>query len=402
MAGKFLTLDEAAAALGISAEAVQKLVDRKELFPIRDGGTLKFRGDEIERRKQDSGEAASWEETAGADDDLSVDLELGSEAAMGSAVTPEPAAAEVNLDEPLALDDLELDLDSAPQAAGGDGLQGEAIELADDLALSGGDSLLAGASDDIDSIIASGVAGGADATPPPSAKGSTADLDLGDLDGGDLELGDLGSGSLGDSAGLAASGESGLELGEGALEISGIELGDSGVGSGPAVGDELEIGASISDVELSGDDLGGMDLSADSLDAESGSTDELDLGGGGDDFDLGSPLGDDESASQVVELSSESGEGSFFGDALDGAGSSFGDESGVESFSGSLASAGIITEPAAPEMRFSGLQIAGLICCSLLMLIGAFMAYDLVRTIGSSAPVGNPILDALAETIGWR
>jgi hypothetical protein len=25
-----------------------------------------------------------------------------------------------------------------------------------------------------------------------------------------------------------------------------------------------------------------------------------------------------------------------------------------------------------------------------------------VRTIGSSDPVGNPILDALAETLGWR
>jgi hypothetical protein len=39
---------------------------------------------------------------------------------------------------------------------------------------------------------------------------------------------------------------------------------------------------------------------------------------------------------------------------------------------------------------------------SLLMLLGGFMAYDLVRTIGSSDPVGNPVLDALAETIGWR
>ena len=174
--------------------------------------------------------------------------------------------------------------------------------------------------------------------------------------------------------------------------------------SGPPAGDGLELDAAISDVELSGDDLGGVELSADGIDGDldSGSTDELDLGGGGDDFDLGEPLGDDESASQVVELSSESGEGSFFGDALDGAGSSFGDESGVESFSGSLVGADIITEPGVPEMRFTGLQIASLICMSLLMLLGGFMAYDLVRTIGSSDPVGNPVLDALAETIGWR
>jgi len=395
MAGKFLTLDEAAAALGISADDVQKLVDRKELFPIRDGGNLKFRSEEIERRQQDSGDGVSWEETAGADDDQSVDLDLGSEPLMASAVTPEPAGGDLDLDEPLSLEDIGLD--DAPKASGGDDLQGEAIELADDLALSGGDSLLGGSGDDLDSIIASGAASGGEATPPPAAKGSTDDLDL-----GDLELGD--SGSLGDSAGLAASGESGLELEEGSLEISGIELGDSDAASGPSAGDDLELGAAISDVELSGDDLGGVELSADSLegDLDSGSTDELDLGGGGDDFDLGEPLGEDESASQVVELSSESGEGSFFGDALGGAGSSFGDESGVESFSGSLAGADIITEPGVPEMRFSGLQIAALVCMSLLMLFGAFMSYDLVRTIGSSDPVGNPVLDALAETIGWR
>ena len=53
-------------------------------------------------------------------------------------------------------------------------------------------------------------------------------------------------------------------------------------------------------------------------------------------------------------------------------------------------------------MRFSGLQIAGLISISILVLICGFMSYDLVRTIGSSEPVGNPILDAVAKTAGWR
>jgi excisionase family DNA binding protein len=366
MAGKFLTLDEAAAALGISADDVQKLVDRKELFPLRDGTSLKFKSEEIERRKQDSGDIGSWEQTAGADDDLMIDL--GSSPDVSLSLTPEPAA----------------------------GKKDDELQFVDDLALSGGDSLLTGSSDDLDSILASGAAGSSDVTPPPAARGSTDDLAL-----DDLELGS-GSGSLSDSVGIAASGASGLELGDDSLEISGIELGDSGIASGISGVDGLEIGGAISDVSLAGDDLGDVELSADSLDEGSGSTDELDLGGGGDDFDLGSPLGEDESASQVMELSSESGEGSFFGDALDGAGSSFGDESGVGSFSSSLAAADIITEPGVPEMRFSGLQIAALICVSMLMLIGGFMAYDLVRTIGSSDPVGNPILDALAETLGWR
>ncbi len=75
MAGKFLTLDEAAAALGISAEDVQKLVDRKELFPIRADGNLKFRAEEIERRQQNAGDDTSWEQTA-VGDDATIALDL--------------------------------------------------------------------------------------------------------------------------------------------------------------------------------------------------------------------------------------------------------------------------------------------------------------------------------------
>jgi hypothetical protein len=102
----------------------------------------------------------------------------------------------------------------------------------------------------------------------------------------------------------------------------------------------------------------------------------------------------------VVELSSESGEGSFFENALDGTGSSFGEESGVENFT-SLQSIGP-THAAAPEMNFSGLQIAGLIFMTLLMLVTIFLAYDVVRTIGSSVPVANPIVDAFAKITGFR
>ena len=50
MAGKFLSLEEAARRLGVSLDEVNRLVDRKELFPMRDGATIKFKVDEIEPR----------------------------------------------------------------------------------------------------------------------------------------------------------------------------------------------------------------------------------------------------------------------------------------------------------------------------------------------------------------
>jgi len=49
MAGKFLSLEEAARLLGVSTDEVNRLVDRKKLFPMRDGATVKFKSDDVER-----------------------------------------------------------------------------------------------------------------------------------------------------------------------------------------------------------------------------------------------------------------------------------------------------------------------------------------------------------------
>ena len=43
MAGRFVSLEEAARLLGVSMDEVNRLVDRKKLFPMRDGATVKFR-----------------------------------------------------------------------------------------------------------------------------------------------------------------------------------------------------------------------------------------------------------------------------------------------------------------------------------------------------------------------
>jgi excisionase family DNA binding protein len=422
MAGKFLTLDEAAAALGISAEDVQKLVDRKELFPIRDGGNLKFRTEEIERRQQDAMDDTSWEQTA-VGDDATISLDLDAESLKPSAVTPEPAAAVPEADEPLILDDMmaddqpagsaktpqpseedsfgellaldDLEVDAASTPAGDEGVKDETIELASDLN-GGGESLLSSSADDFESVIGSAPVSGESLTPPPAAEGGSDDFGL-----GDLELGD--SGNLAAAAGLSGSDSGGLDLGDDLLGVSGIDLSKSDAASGPSLDDDLLLGGGDVGDDLGGDDLGDLGATDESgdVDIDFTSTDELDVGGGGDDFDLNPPFAEEESASQVVELSSESGEGSFFENALDGTGSSFGEESGVENFA-SLQTMGGPTHAAAPEMNFSGLQIAGLIFMTLLMLVTVFLAYDVVRTIGSSVPVANPIVDAFAKIAGFR
>ncbi|MFN7812668.1 MAG: helix-turn-helix domain-containing protein, partial [Planctomycetia bacterium] len=70
MAGRFLSLEEAARRLGVTADEVNRLVDRKKLFPMRDGATVKFRSDDVERVAQDLGDDLSQSE------DLSLDLDL--------------------------------------------------------------------------------------------------------------------------------------------------------------------------------------------------------------------------------------------------------------------------------------------------------------------------------------
>lgn len=382
MAGKFLSLEEAARHLGVTVEEVQRHVDRKKLFPMRDGATIKFKADDVDRLAQD------LRDEGGAEGELALDLD-------GPAVGG--AASGLDVDELVLGDPVDAGGSSSPvgspsaantmvqhgqeAADGGSGLSMPALDggsaadivlggsavggdiLNDDLALEsvlGASSI--GASSPSLVAAQSGVTGG------PGGGEDALQIDLGDdADvGGSLAVGsDVAKAGSPEAtgAGLALSGalDSGLSLEDGAIEMSAIDLGGGG-GAAPEDGTVL----------------------------------------GGDDFELGGGGGDDDSASVVI-AESESGESSFFTDALTGEGSSLGEESvGLPS---SIASEAMgIPGEFADKMEFSGLQIAGLVCCSLLLLFGGFIAYDLVRTIGSpeSTTLANPLLNALADTFGWR
>lgn len=371
MAGKFLTPEEAAKTLGISVDEVTRLVDRKELFPVRDGASVKYKVDDVERYKARAAEASG---VSG----LSLDLDLTTAGAAGSA----PG--------------------SGGSAAGGSGA-GSGLSLGSGLSFdggSGGDSIFAG-----DSVVKA--AGSGPKSPAP--RSALDDLELDDLVIGDDAISGPAAGKPPAAASAvgtsAVSGMSNVaKSGAGGSLVIGSTVGKTGSGplssAGSALSGVLDSGLSLEDDDAaeSGIDVAGFD---DSAAAPDGAT----ALGSADDFELTAGADDEESGSVVIAAESESGESSFFGSAV-------GDESSSAFSAGGDASVAIgIPEaaeigdgPLVREMGFSVWQICGLVCCSLLLLTGGFLMFDLVRTLGSpeDLSMSNPILNPLADIFGWR
>jgi len=375
MAGKFLSLEEAARHLGVTIDEINRFVDRKKLFPMRDGANVKFKLDDIERVAADLADEAPGDGSG-----LALDLDLSSPSlGAGSAVGS-------------GLDDLVLGdpADVTESIFGDDAGSAPSRTImqpkGDDIALGGEDfvigdagSGLASSDLEIDSII--------EASSPSLAKGGAAPsgADSNVVGGsGTLSI-DLGSGSIGGLSGPAAAalsgaiGESGLSL-EGDLGASDMNLGGSGLdlgGSGVALGGSgVALGSGIG----SGiDDVGGVL--------------------GGDAFELGDATTDDESASVVV-ATEDSGDSSFFGTVSDDSGSvSLEDVSSAALIPGDD---GFLQGVAGPP--FSALQIVGLICCTLFLLTAALVMIDLVWSIRTPAgtPISSPLLKALTDLFSWR
>jgi excisionase family DNA binding protein len=114
MTARFLSLNETAEKLGMSTDDILRLVDRKQLYPIKDGGSLKFKAEDLDTFLSDRNEDADTSEDVASvaiDDNADVSLELES-----------PDAGTVNVEA------IEQDSD------------GSSIELASDVSLDLGDS----------------------------------------------------------------------------------------------------------------------------------------------------------------------------------------------------------------------------------------------------------------------
>jgi len=416
MAGKFLLIEEVARQLGVTADEVHRLVERKKLFPLRDGATLKFKIEEIERLAAESREESGQS-------GLELELELDD---VPGTVT----------DHELRRETVDLELDDSVVVAGNPlpGTAGEPDSLviggsgslagssAGDVsmgaALTGGESVFSvdptaqnevvkamlGSSDaigglesmelDMDSIV--DLSSPALSAPVSPAEGSAA----GPADSGTLniDLSGIGGGSqLSNASGLNASGS--LVFGSDANPAGGSS---PLTNAGAALSGALDSGLSLEDGDaaVSGIDLGPLDEGLASGSLASGRS-ATNLAGDGDEFDLGNFDEGDESAS-VVAVETGSGDSSFFGNS---AGES-------SDFAGDLPlSTDIIPgigDGVALDMvrdaRFSGWQICGLVCCSLLLLTGGFVMFDLMRTIGSpnDLVLSGPLLNPLSSVFGWR
>jgi excisionase family DNA binding protein len=384
MAGRFLTLEEAARHLGVTVDEINRLVDRKQLFPMRDGANVKFKLEEIERvsadRADDAGEASG----------LALDL---SSPSLGG-----PASGIGGLaDDEIVLGDTADEGDSifADQGPKGEATSGTIVRGGAGGGSAVGDqgSALASSDLDFDSIIAAS----SPALPkPPAAADSnvaggsgTLAIDLSNLGPGPAKGSGLGSG-------LGLSGPAvGDPLGTSGLSLEGDDLG------GPGIDLNLNasgIGGSVIGSGVGGSGLGGSGLGGSVVGSGIGGSG---LGGslGDEAFALGGDVGDDDSASVVISTE-DSGDSSFFGTVTDDSSESI-SAAGVP-FPGGTPGEDFLDAAGGPP--FNALQITGLVFTTLLLLTCCLVMVDLAWTIPSPAgkPVSSPLLKGLTDVFSWK
>ena len=188
----------------------------------------------------------------------------------------------------------------------------------------------------------------------------------------------------------------------------------SGIIDSDPLSDGSDIGSAISDVKMEG----GLSLEDGKIQAW-----DVDLGeflndveddpdaatmlGTANDFDLDAEGSSTDDPSQSADLaSSQAGDSMFDKSAGPGDSSFFGDEVGQDAAPLTAASDMLSSSFAlmGDDARFNSLQVTGLICCALLLLVGGLLTFDLVRTIGSSADtsLSSPLVGSLSQLFGWR
>ena len=398
MAGNILSLEEAAHRLGVTIDEINRLVDRKKLFPMRDGPTVKFKLDDIERVASDLASDLGDESSSGADD-LALNLDLSSPSLVGGPGSPSGSGIaddDIMLGDAIDEGDSIFGIDDAPSPPSRTIVQekGDHAVGGEDLIIGDAGSALASSDLELDSIIG--------ASSPSLARGPVGPASgLGsDVAGGGgsgtlaIDLSNLGSGSIaglsGPAPGSALSGalDSGLSLEGSDLAASGLNLGGSGIelgGSGVRLGD-------------SGLDLGGSPIGS----GIGSGVDDIGGAFGGDAFDLGDSTTDDESASVVISTE-DTGDSSFFGAVTDDSGSvSLDDGSSLSPVGMAIGEDGFLEGVAGPP--FSVLQIVGLVCCTLFLLTCSLVMIDLVWAIRAPVgePISSPLLQALTDLFAWR
>jgi excisionase family DNA binding protein len=435
MARKFITLEEAAAMLGVSSETFSEMRDRQKVHGYRDGASWKFKPEDIERLIADREAAEQEGDFAEVDEDpdsiLLSEVELGqsdestSSTIIGGNATRDAAESDIQLAAPKHDSDLELEsaldtedgsdvLGGSDVVAAGSGVSPTFDEL-DTLDLDLPSAADSGISSKIFSDLTASAGEGGSKAPMGSgailpggsgvAFGSDDELSLGEAsaaeiaavedeeqvidvaDGGsaiDLtgdEDGDLVLGGGSSHGDLSRAGDSGISLLNPAdsglsLESEPLELGGSAVES-------LELGED--DMILTEDEAAASDAAP--ADAEEQSDDDFLLTpleeAGAEESDSGSQviaLDEDVEFEDAVGGPLESGGGLLDDDLGEGLGSAALTPAPTHTMTPAGAAAGAA---AAVEAPFSGWNVISLAMCSvLLLLIGMFM-FDLMRNMWS-------------------
>lgn len=414
----FVSLEEAAKKLGVGVDELVDMRSRGEIFGYRDGGSWKFKPEEIERVAAEMLGADALDEDPAGSSILVSDSDLGSGSKHGSTIGSDIVSEDGTSD-----GDSDVELVADP-GAGSDVrlVASQSADDGDDLQLAGGDDddlKLAGADDDDDELkladsdddddelslaaedgsdlMGSDVSGsqvssdlelaGSDVGGGSSTAGSdiplgsdlnladerassdliTGDSSPGDALGSDLELADDGDLVLGGGSDLALGTDSGINL---------MQPGDSGI----SLEDEP--------LDLAASGISGLDLATEGSDVEGSK------GGSAVDFQQDeefqlSPSGsldaDDDSGSQVIELE----DSSEFGDAavalpaeegfdafadVDGGGGL--EDTSTDSLSAGAPGAAVV---GAPEIPYSLLQVLSLLGILLLMCLSGILVTDVVR-----------------------
>jgi hypothetical protein len=374
MAGKFLSMEEAAAQLGISAEHLRELTQKYEVNGLRDGANFKYKPEEIERAKaklfsgdadvSDSGDLTDLpidlEEDTGDDIVLLSEVELG-ESGPGTSATvigpPGGRAPKEGSDIAIFTQDNDLQL-GKPSAKPGS-----------ELKLGGGSDL------GLDLGSALNLGGGSGSKSPSMESG----IALGALDDDDELV-------------LHSPGSSDITLSPG---DSGISLG-SPADSGLSLDEPLNLGGGESgkDFDLAGDDL--------MLESDSGADLKTD-----DEFLLtpSDEAGDDDSdasGSQVIEIPEDSAE---FTDAdmLEEDTTAPLAPVAVTSDSFGIPAGAQMAAPVAREVGYSGLQIVSLSFCVLFLCLAGMFMVDLNRNMwawNGETSVNSSMMDAILNIFG--
>lgn len=410
MAQKLLTLEEAAQALGLSVDEVNRLRESRELSGMRDGSSWKFKESEIERVRQSLGAKSpaddEFEMSFDLEDDaesadvvLLSDRELGGSSLStsstvigkpGEGQSPEASDIELVIDE---ADVTGSDVKLVPDDAGASGLKLVSDKPTSDPAsvFDEDEAPLPALAEDEDSEIEFDLG---DSKLPlaaekPPGPGSDISLDDASLDialGNELDLGDEPASPAKKTGASDIHDDLALGFGSDVTRSpadSGISLANP-ADSGLSLEEPLKLDAASDDIEL---ELGAGQ--AFQLDEDSDSQEVAELPA--EDNFLLTPLEEvaeadsDDSGSQVIDIPEDSSFGADVGGAL-GGGLLEEDVLGAPAVAAGPA-VGIATQgaplAAAREAQYTTMQIVALCFCLFVVGLSGMLTYDLARQIWS-------------------